>query len=56
MQSFQIKYLNGIREPAPGEGQTWLCMIASNTTDKFRIITHGKGHDPSGSSNCLFMF
>lgn len=51
MQSFQIQCRVGIRQPAPGEGQTWLNTMAPNSTDKFRIFTHEKGCDSSGSCN-----
>lgn len=53
MQSFQIQCLIGIRQRAPGEGQTWLNMMAPNSTDKFRIFTHEKECDSSGSYNWL---
>lgn len=35
------------------ERRTWLCMMAPNSTGKFRIFTQEKECDSSGSYNCL---
>ena len=46
---FKLNVSVGIRQPAPGEGQTWLPVMAPESTDKFRIFTHKEGCDSSGS-------
>lgn len=50
---FKLNVSVGIRQPAPGGGQTWLLVMAPKSIDKFGIFTHERGCDSSGSYSWL---